>query len=73
MVWEHIDEHANFRLGDAVVWLSGEGIAHGNITEMVYSPEGPVFWLSCAPFWVKPEAVQLSHAYYAARHYGEAA
>ncbi|MER3483283.1 MAG: hypothetical protein C4332_09215 [Meiothermus sp.] len=64
VVWERIDEYANFRLGDAIVWLT-EGRAEGGvITEMVESPGGPVFWLTCAPFWVRPEQVRHSAVFW---------
>lgn len=55
MCWMHITEWLNFRIGDQVFWL--EQSLKGEITEMVCSPEGPVFWLSCAPYWVKPSEV----------------
>ncbi|GEM86757.1 hypothetical protein [Meiothermus granaticius] len=58
MLWEHIDEYADFHLGDAVIWLTEDRTEDGVITEIAVSPEGPVFWLSCAPFWVRPEEVR---------------
>ncbi|MBI5813213.1 MAG: hypothetical protein HZB27_11855 [Meiothermus silvanus] len=59
MYWERLSEHAGYRTGDRVSWLTQEGTREGVILEIACSPEGPVFWLSCAPYWVKPEAVSL--------------
>ncbi|PZA06520.1 MULTISPECIES: hypothetical protein [unclassified Meiothermus] len=55
MFWERLNEYAGYRLGDRVYW--SEGACEGTILEIACSPEGPVFWLSCAPYWVKPEVV----------------
>ncbi|HEU4741025.1 MAG TPA: hypothetical protein VFS50_05435 [Meiothermus sp.] len=59
MFWERLSEHAGYRTGDRVCWPTPEGTREGLILEIARSPEGPVFWLSCAPYWVKPEAVSL--------------
>ena len=58
MFWERLSEYAGYHTGDQVCWPSPEGLREGWILEIARSPEGPVFWLSCAPYWVKPEAVR---------------
>lgn len=57
MTWERIDAYNDLRIGDWVMWLPEDDLQLGIITEMANSPEGTVFWLSCAPFWVKASEV----------------
>jgi len=64
MIWERIDQYASFHIGDDVLWQAPDGVENGTISEMAQSPDGVVFWLSCAPFWVRPQAVlhnRLAH------------
>ncbi|MBF6594908.1 MAG: hypothetical protein IVW51_10730 [Thermaceae bacterium] len=71
MHWQTIDQYEDFQLGTEIVWLSSDGVLRGSISEMAQSPEGTVFWLSCAPFWVKPEAVRHAAAHWKASSFSQ--
>lgn len=58
MNWQRIDQYQVFHIGDWVMWLGEDDLQLGTITEMANSPQGVVFWLSCAPFWVNAEEVR---------------
>lgn len=58
-MYESLEQHYLFAVGYTVLWEGPQGVVRGRIEEIRRFPAGVRFWLSCAPYWVRPEEVHF--------------